>query len=85
MAVYKCPVCEGRGFVNAGFYTNSKYDPFTVNCRSCNGKGIVFDTIEYAPKDNIKSNTTNFDNIGYFTYEDYLKGMTNNNGHDENQ
>ena len=48
MGVYKCPVCEGRGFVSRDFYisqnsygtTNSTA---TETCRSCGGKGIVFD------------------------------------------
>lgn len=47
MGVYKCPVCEGKGQVPAGFYyTNAA--PTVINtspelCKSCGGKGIVFD------------------------------------------
>ena len=48
MGVYKCPVCEGRGFVTNGFYqTTQDYytssSTATETCRSCGGKGIVFD------------------------------------------
>lgn len=49
MGVYKCPVCEGRGFVADGFYNISSnlYQSTSTNptviCRTCGGKGIVFD------------------------------------------
>ena len=49
MGVYKCPVCEGRGFVEEGFYNigsnvyhSTSTNP-TTTCRTCGGKGIVFD------------------------------------------
>lgn len=48
MGVYKCPVCEGRGFVSRDFYI-SQHSYGTTNstatetCRTCGGKGIVFD------------------------------------------
>jgi len=40
---FKCPVCEGRGFLLESFYTDddsaaSGY----VCCRTCSGKGIVW-------------------------------------------
>lgn len=43
----KCPVCDGRGIVQCGFYfvpvgqtfTSSNAAPET--CRTCNGKGII--------------------------------------------
>ena len=48
--VYKCPVCEGRGFVCAGFYGNISSPFYTSNlygenttCRSCCGTGIIRD------------------------------------------
>jgi len=44
---YKCPVCEGRGTVPAGFYNQSRYmytyEP-DVTCKSCFGRGIVYGT-----------------------------------------
>ena len=41
-----CPVCIGRGFVQAGFYssTSDTYITSTTGvetCHSCNGKGYV--------------------------------------------
>lgn len=48
MGVYKCPVCEGKGQVIAGFYSDSAVtkasNTCTEVCRSCKGKGIVFDS-----------------------------------------
>jgi len=38
---FKCPVCEGKGEVYKGFYTNN-YTDSEVMCRSCIGKGIVW-------------------------------------------
>lgn len=53
MAVYTCPVCRGRGSVPYGFYSSQTYDgssvtdsTSTVVCKSCNGRGIVFDEFE---------------------------------------
>lgn len=51
--IYKCPVCNGRGFVPAGFYSlpganryESKYFNYSPEtCRSCNGTGIMSETI----------------------------------------
>ena len=40
----KCPVCEGRGFVPAGFYNPSGGSGTAVStekCRSCGGAGWV--------------------------------------------
>ena len=47
MSVHKCPVCEGRGLVPAGFYYQNSL-PTAVNtcpetCRSCYGKGVIFE------------------------------------------
>ena len=52
MAVYKCPVCGGKGLVTSDFYeykdpygfSNSAMPTLTKTCRSCGGRGIVFDT-----------------------------------------
>lgn len=50
MSAYKCPVCEGRGFVPCGFYSSQPYDGSSVTtvtstevCRSCHGRGVLFD------------------------------------------
>lgn len=50
MSVHKCPVCGGRGFVPSGFYSSQTYDGSLITnstssevCRSCHGRGIVFD------------------------------------------
>lgn len=53
MGVYKCPVCEGRGQVPAGFY-HQYVSPSVVNtcpetCKSCSGKGVIFDTDCFYP------------------------------------
>lgn len=47
VSVYRCPVCEGRGEVPAGFYYQNT-SPSVVNtcpelCRSCGGRGVIFD------------------------------------------
>ncbi len=44
---FKCPVCNGNGLVPNGFYSNtsgmwSGSSAVTEECRSCNGKGIVW-------------------------------------------
>ena len=43
---HKCPVCIGRGHMPYNFYQDIKTivttDP--VKCRSCKGKGIVWET-----------------------------------------
>ena len=42
---YKCPVCEGRGFVHSGFYSlsDSSSNCMSELCRSCLGAGILWD------------------------------------------
>lgn len=47
MTPHKCPVCEGRTTVPAGFYS---LGPSTTNaaaetCRACDGRGIVWDCV----------------------------------------
>lgn len=51
---HKCPVCIGRGFVDAGFYTATGQtwggpgtNPDT--CRTCEGTGIVWDEQPASP------------------------------------
>lgn len=44
---FVCPVCEGRGFVQGGFYSTtigvwSSGDLSTEPCRSCNGTGVIW-------------------------------------------
>ncbi|MDD3492310.1 MAG: hypothetical protein PHZ19_02275 [Candidatus Thermoplasmatota archaeon] len=44
MKADKCPVCEGKGIVDKKFYPDIAGDPEApdyVDCRSCNGAGIV--------------------------------------------
>lgn len=39
----KCPVCEGRGEMQASFYDGAQADIGAVQkCKSCEGKGILF-------------------------------------------
>ena len=49
MSASRCPVCEGKGFVAEWFYRTFPNVPSTTSsntntttCRSCNGKGVVF-------------------------------------------
>ena len=57
MGVYKCPVCEGRGVVPADFYwvAGNTYQSTTTNpavtCRSCGGKGVIFDSEVFGYRD----------------------------------
>lgn len=48
MAVYLCPVCHGKGIVAQDFYNlnpaPTSAGSIPVTCRSCNGKGVVFDS-----------------------------------------
>lgn len=37
MKPYKCPICDGRGEVPAGFYS----DRDETKCRSCCGNGVI--------------------------------------------
>lgn len=45
---HRCPVCDGRGLVPAGFYfavgavSYSGSGTTTEKCRSCDGKGLVW-------------------------------------------
>jgi hypothetical protein len=45
--VQRCPVCGGRGTVSQGFYSGQdtwvSSDTKRETCRSCDGRGIVFD------------------------------------------
>lgn len=50
MAVYRCPVCFGKGIVVKGFYDKPGLTYYsseddkptgTEQCKSCSGKGIV--------------------------------------------
>jgi hypothetical protein len=39
----KCPVCEGKGKVRAGFYPDESLTAAGwVTCRTCNGCGILY-------------------------------------------
>ena len=37
----RCPVCEGKGLVQPGFYPDS-HDPQWAKCRSCSGSGVLY-------------------------------------------
>lgn len=43
---FKCPICNGKGIVPAGFYTSITYNWISANtsekCRTCNGQGIIW-------------------------------------------
>lgn len=41
---HRCPVCEGRGTVAAGFYQPGaeKVSSSRDQCRSCSGKGVLW-------------------------------------------
>lgn len=50
---HKCPVCDGRGNVPAGFYNIDPYPQATGGagnitlegmCRTCNGAGVLWET-----------------------------------------
>lgn len=38
---YKCPVCEGKGYVGAGFY-GAANSALQEKCRTCGGWGAIF-------------------------------------------
>jgi len=44
--LYKCPVCNGRGLVPAGFYRDGGYSTYYVAgeqvCRACGGQGVIW-------------------------------------------
>jgi probable addiction module antidote protein len=60
---YKCPVCEGKGSVRAGFYSlcNSTYLSIFGEelCKTCNGSGIVWGKIKASCSSNNLSSGTN--------------------------
>ena len=82
MGVYKCPVCEGKGQVPAGFYfTNAA--PTVVNtcpetCKSCGGKGIVFDADMFSGN---VYNQHHQGDPGYMTFQ--CKGTCSNCEHND--
>lgn len=56
----KCPICEGRGFVMAGFYTTlpgcQSYSTNTSEiCRTCYGTGTILEAPDWP---NIKTDET---------------------------
>jgi hypothetical protein len=57
MKPYKCPVCEGRGFVNECFYDDCEFhEPIggiTEPCQSCNATGVVWGSPESEGQDDI--------------------------------
>jgi len=55
MTPHKCPICNGNGIIDAGFYNQtSGYWTSTEGieaCRACNGTGIVWEKIDYSISD----------------------------------
>jgi len=47
MTPHKCPICNGNGMVDAGFYNQTSgywtSTEGTEACRACNGTGIVWE------------------------------------------
>lgn len=67
MQPYKCPVCDGRGFVPNGFYNTTTQEYVSVNtipetCRSCGGTGIIWDNAELNKESGVKE-------YNYYIYE----------------
>lgn len=42
MHPHRCPVCEGKETVPAGFYRDMAEDKGPQECRACKGKGIIY-------------------------------------------
>lgn len=40
----QCPVCHGQQLLPGNFYDDGCVGTPTVNCRSCNGTGVVWGT-----------------------------------------
>lgn len=59
MSWQKCPVCEGRGHVDGGFYADLRAEeivvprtgPQVARCRSCDGKGVLLAVAAAFPLD----------------------------------
>ena len=48
MRPHRCPVCEGRGTVDSGFYYGGVADHTAPDtCRSCNGSGVLWSYEQY--------------------------------------
>lgn len=55
--IFKCPVCEGRGLVEGGFYFGSPgFDK--EQCRSCVGRGVIV----YTAQESMPEHTHTFSN-----------------------
>lgn len=57
MPVYVCPVCKGRGIVDADFYNiNGGPIPNTepVKCRTCKGKGVLWNNAFNIPQETLR-------------------------------
>lgn len=59
MIPHKCPVCNGNGIVDAGFYNQTSGMWASAGgiepCRACNGQGIVW---EVQPETYVMPKTT---------------------------
>lgn len=68
MQPYKCPVCDGRGFVPNGFYNTTTQEYVSVNttpetCRSCGGTGVVWSILSKYPDDDNYIDKNYYSNI----------------------
>ena len=47
---HKCPVCEGRGHVPAGFYARATamHNTAPETCKACDGAGVIWPPKHYA-------------------------------------
>jgi len=56
MIPHKCPVCDGNGIVDTGFYTQTSgywtSTGGTEMCQACNGAGIVWEKEETITEEN---------------------------------
>ena len=78
MGVYVCPVCSGKGIVDGAFYTDCMRGISTTKCKSCNGRGIVFDPVDCDPEPYRITDEEARRWIGYCTYGDYLRSKGEN-------
>lgn len=78
MSVYKCPVCGGRGFVPFGFYSSQTCNGSSITssnstevCRSCHGRGIVFDEFLVSTSNSINRCCSNCEMNDGLVYPSY--------------
>ena len=66
---HKCPVCEGTGKVPFNFYNDTTGTGMMEPCRSCDGKGILWDNVSnnlpYSPLTNLPQRENNLPSKNY--------------------